>query len=233
MNKKNKSLIIITGLACLIAIGLVTGLASKKHMETTTNIDITGQPTVGQSKAPVSIIVFEDLKCPICAKFNNDVYPNVIKKYIDEGTAKYTSITLAFIPGSIPAGNMALALYAKNKDYFFPFVDYLYHHQEDEAKNWATIPTLLSFARNAMLPLSPSSSPAPLSLSTATQKELSDQVASGQYSSVLAHNLNIAEKAMPDGVATPTVYINGKKVEPLTENNLKTMLKQAKEAAPK
>jgi protein-disulfide isomerase len=209
MKKQNKPLIIVTIIACVVAAGLIMGLTRKKVVAPlSTVINTANQPTLGQANAPVSVVVFEDLKCPVCAEFNKAIFPKVIKPAIDEGKIKYTMITLAFIPGSIPAGNAALCLYKKDKNYFFPFVDYLFQHQGDESKDWATVPTLLSFARNAIP-----------SLSSADQEELSRCISAGTYTSALADNLAIAEKAMPSGVGTPTIYINGKMVRPLSVPN--------------
>ncbi|WP_304985228.1 thioredoxin domain-containing protein [Coxiella-like endosymbiont] len=71
--------------------------------------------------SPSKILNFEDLKYFNCAWFSNELLPIIKKKYIDKGIAKYSLITLAFLLGSILAGNVALYLYEQNENYFFPF----------------------------------------------------------------------------------------------------------------
>ena len=89
MKKQNKPLIILTILACVVAAALIMGLTRKKESaHSLTVINTAGQPTLGQANARVSVVVFEDLKCPVCAEFNKVIFPKVIKPAIDEGKIK-------------------------------------------------------------------------------------------------------------------------------------------------
>ncbi|ATN74315.1 dihydromonapterin reductase [Coxiella burnetii] len=210
-----KPLVLITVVIALTMSAIALALSKPAALKATT-IDTKGQPTLGNPAAPVHIVAFEDLKCPNCARFNVEVLPAIKKKYINTGVAKYILITLAFLPGSPPAGNAALCLYKQNKNYFFPFVSYLYQHQPDETQNWATIPRLLQFARN--------------SVPQANMKQLSNCIFSSRYSGALQKNLKIAEKTM-NPVATPAVYVNGVNVEPLTQKRLEALIKGARSRA--
>ena len=164
-------------------------------------IDTKNQPTLGNPKATVHIVVFEDLKCIVCKFYSTTLFPTIKKQFIDSGKAKYTLINLAFIPGSMTAATTARCLYAQKTDYFFQFVDYVYHHQGSEAKNWATIPLMLEYAHT---------------IKGIDSKKLEACILNNPYQEFLDSNLKLAEKIMGPTVATPSVYINGVKVVPLT-----------------
>src|SRR3990167_9811540 len=142
---------VVLGIAALAALASISFFYVKpwylrKHLPMPVTLAVNGQPTLGNPKAKIHLVVFEDLKCANCARFNNEVMPYLKKQYIDTGIAKYTLINLAFIPGSLPAANAAHCVYQQSNTLFFDYVDYIYHHQPPENKNWATIPALLNYA---------------------------------------------------------------------------------------
>ncbi len=96
-----KPLVLITVAIALIISAIALAL-SKPAVPKAITINTKGQPTLGNPAAPVHIVTFEDLKYPNCARFNVEVLHAIKKKYINTGVAKYTLITLAFLPGSPP-----------------------------------------------------------------------------------------------------------------------------------
>ncbi|MGI9386310.1 MAG: DsbA family protein [Methyloligellaceae bacterium] len=102
---------------------------------------------LGSADAPVTIIEYSSMTCPHCAQFHKDTLPDLKKKYIDTGKARY-------IIREFPLDNLAMAAFmlarcAGPKKYF-PFVDTLYAQQ----KNWAfvegnPVPELLKMAKQA------------------------------------------------------------------------------------
>ena len=203
---------IIVIIACIGTWYFHKNQAPKNLHHKVMQIDTRNQPSIGNPNAKVHVVAFEDLKCGNCMRYSTLIFPTIKKKYIDTGVAKYTLINLAFIPGSLPAANAAHCLYTQNKTLFFPFVEYIYNHQPAENQNWATIPTLLEFASK---------------IKGANIDELKVCMISGAYDTFIKNNLKIAGKIM-DPVATPSVFVNGVKVEPLTIENLSTMIKHAR-----
>jgi protein-disulfide isomerase len=174
-------------------------------------INVAGQPTLGQASAPIDIVLFEDLKCFNCMRFNRTVLPALIARYVETGVARLHVITLAFIPGSLPAANTALCAYAQSPDFFFKFIDQIYENQPPEHEDWATITKLMSFARQVKgLNLA--------QLSTCTYQS-SD-------SPTLQNNLKIARQLMGGTLATPTLYINGYRAPGVDIKVLSQMIKQ-------
>ena len=172
-------------------------------------IDTQNQPSLGQKNAKVEIVAFEDLKCVACKEFTNTIFPQLKKEYIDTGIAKFTFINLAFIPGSIAAANAAHCIYKQNPELFFPFVDYVYANQPPENENWATIPKLLEFASR---------------IKGINQDQLSQCVFNNTYTSIIDKNLQLAQKAIGPTIMTPTLFINGIRVDPLTINQIKKII---------
>lgn len=43
---------------------------------------------LGKSDAPVVMINYSDFRCPFCAKFSQDIEPELIKRYVDDGVLR-------------------------------------------------------------------------------------------------------------------------------------------------
>ena len=210
-----KPLVIITAIVAIAASVVAVALTPSDKLPKAVKIDTTTHPVLGNPKAPVKIVIFEDLKCPVCKIYSNTVFPKIKQKYIDTGIANYSMVTLAFLPGSIPAGNAALCLFHQNKKYFFPFVEYVYKNQPPETQDWATIPNLLKYAK--------------ASVPQADSQKLSNCIFMNEHTPTLQANLKKAAKVMNNQVATPSLYINGRLVRPLTMKRVDTLVKAAQQ----
>lgn len=197
MSTKTDRLLVLATTAFFL---LASFVAVQLQPDTTETIDIEGHPTQGRPDAPVQLVIFEDLKCIWCAHFSREVYPLLKKNYIDTGKASYTIVLLSFLPGSKPAGNAALEVYRQDPAYFFPFVEAIYKNQPPEEENWATADVLKSFAEKVP--------------GINVQKML-QSMKMGSYSKQLENNFEYAKEVMKDQFGTPTIYINGVRVEEL------------------
>lgn len=208
-----KPVVIVTAIAAIIVSVLAVALTSQTKLPKPVRIATAGNPTFGNKNARVQLVAFEDLKCGNCKIYNNTLLPKIKKKYIDTGIAKYTMIVVAFIPGSIPAANAALCLYHQNKNFYFPFVKYLYQHQPPEQDNWATIPSLLKFAKT--------------SVPQANLQKLSNCIFASEHTDTINANFKLGMKIMHGQLATPTLYVNGMIVQPLTMKRLDQLISAA------
>lgn len=202
MTSKSIKVLMLGVIAAIIIAGVfVFLLYPRVPLPQAVSIDTSHQPTMGDANAKVEIVVFEDLKCGNCMRFATTLLPNIKKSYIDTGKAKLVVMNLAFIPGSMPAANAARCVYTQSNELFFKYIDYIYHHQPTETDDWATVPTLLQFASH---------------VPGIQQDKLSKCLLRMPYTSIIDNNLKIATKVMKGNVGTPSVFINGVLVSPLT-----------------
>ena len=213
MKPSIKSLMIIVIIITIAVIGAIFFFHSNPRLPKPISINTKNQPTTGNSNAKIHIIAFEDLKCHNCMRYNVEVYPKVDKKYIKTGKATYTVINVAFIEGSMPAANAARCVYAQNKKLFFPYVKAIYNNQPPEGKNWTTISNLVKFAKN---------------IPGINKQTLSRCIYKSPYTNFINNNLKIGMKAMNGVVATPTLYVNGYIVKPLTISRIDEIVKAIK-----
>ena len=75
-----------------------------------------GDKTMGQPGAPVTVIEYASLGCPICAVFHQKVFPQFKKAYIDTGKVFY--IYREFPIGPSPAAAAEAARCVPDKHYF-------------------------------------------------------------------------------------------------------------------
>lgn len=197
----NKTLVSITlSILAILLLGVLAfNKAQRVDLPPQKQINIEGQPSMGQGT--ITFVAFEDMKCSNCKRYDQEIYPHIKSQYIDTGKARYVLIPLAFLNNSMPAGNAALCVYHQKSELFFEYVDYLYRHQPDEALDWATPETLIEFAQH---------------VSGIDISALTTCIQNHTYYTQLQQNLGLAGEVMGDTVQTPSLYINGYLVTPMT-----------------
>lgn len=149
---------------------------------------------LGNAGAPVTIVEYASLTCGHCAQFHNTVLPDLKKQYIDTGKAKL--ILREFPLDDLAAAAFMVARCAGN-DRFYPMVSALFETQQ----TWA-------FAEG---------DPTPKLMQIAKQAGFSED----QFNKCLANDQMLKgikdtrERAFEkfDVKATPTFFVNGKKME--------------------
>jgi protein-disulfide isomerase len=95
---------------------------------------------LGDPKAPVEMMMFIDVQCPVCQNYEVTNLPTVVKKYIRTGKAQMTLKPWAFIGGEGSqsfTGRLGVIAAAKqNKGYEYAKV--LYDNQGAEESGWLT-----------------------------------------------------------------------------------------------
>lgn len=96
------------------------------------NIDIAGRPIRGNPNAKVTIINFDDLECPYCARMHESLFPNTLNRYKDKVRFVYKDDPLTEIhPWAMHAAIDANCLAAQNGDTYWKYVDYLHSHGQE------------------------------------------------------------------------------------------------------
>jgi protein-disulfide isomerase len=112
-----------------------------------TSIDITGRPIRGNPAAKVTIVNFDDLECPFCARMHAELFPITLDHYKDLVRIVYKDSPLAEMhPWAMHASVDANCLAAQNGGVYWNYVDYVHSHTQevsgedrDPAKSFATL----------------------------------------------------------------------------------------------
>lgn len=216
MTKPPRLLILITLFVLVAGAGFVF-VFHQSELPASISINRTGYPTIGFDKAKVNVVVFEEPKCSNCKLFSDEIYPKIKKEFIDTNKITYTVIPVSFLPGSMPAAIALLCVYYAdplypNDELCLSYMDYMYEHQPDEHKNWATPDKMIEFANNA--------SPA---IDTSKLKRCIDK---DTYRIKIEQNTNYGKQLMGGMISTPTVYVNGIAVKELSFEEISKIIKE-------
>ncbi len=104
---------------------------------------------LGDPKAPVELIEFGDLQCPVCAAYAEEILPEIMETQVKKGEVKIDFRNFTIIgPESIAAGAAALAAGAQGRGW--NFIELFYRNQGDENSGYADDdPFLKALARTA------------------------------------------------------------------------------------
>ena len=96
------------------------------------NIDIAGRPIRGNPDARVTVINFDDLECPYCARMHSSLFPSTIDRYKDKVRFVYKDDPLTELhPWAMHGAVDANCLAAQNGQVYWKFVDYVHAHGEE------------------------------------------------------------------------------------------------------
>jgi protein-disulfide isomerase len=101
--------------------------------------------TLGDPAAPVTIVEYGDLQCPVCRQFASQVTPEIVSGPVADGTAKLQFRNWVILgPDSEVAAKAALA--AGEQNLMFDFVELFYENQGPENTGYVTDEFLLAIA---------------------------------------------------------------------------------------
>ena len=111
------------------------------------NIDVAGRPIRGNPAAKVTVINFDDLECPYCARMHSSLFPATLDRYKDKVRFIYKDDPLTDLhPWAMHAAVDAGCLAAQNGDAYWNFVDYVHNHgqevsggERDQTKSFSTL----------------------------------------------------------------------------------------------
>jgi protein-disulfide isomerase len=97
---------------------------------------------LGRPDAPVRLVEFADLKCPICRSYSQQVLPQLIQRYVRAGRVRMEFRVQHFVgeqrnPGdSLAAARMLQAVGSQNR--LWNFAELFYYNQQDESRRYVT-----------------------------------------------------------------------------------------------
>ena len=185
----------------LVAVGAIVYFRIAPQQETVSpsgDLDVSGQPMLGQEGAPVEIAVFEDFKCPACQFFDAEVMPQIERELIDTGQARIYFLNYPFIgPDSAVAATAGECVYEQNEAAFWDYKKFVFRAQGPESEAWATPAFLTDIARNNL----------PAIDADALQSCTEDET----YAERVAQEREMGNAAGVQG--TPSVFVNGERLE--------------------
>jgi protein-disulfide isomerase len=115
--------------AALALLGLAISLAACKPSGGQ-GASATGDMSLGNPNAKVTVVEYASLGCPICAKWNSDNFAAFRAKYIDTGRVHYVLKEMLTGDEAVSAAGFLLARCA-GKDRYFQVVDAVWRQEQD------------------------------------------------------------------------------------------------------
>ncbi|HZB88997.1 MAG TPA: thioredoxin domain-containing protein [Terracidiphilus sp.] len=96
------------------------------------SIDTAGRPIRGNPQAKVTVISFDDLECPYCARMHETLFPSTLEHYGGKVRFVYKDDPLTDLhPWAMHAAVDANCLAAQSGEVYWRYVDYLHAHGGD------------------------------------------------------------------------------------------------------
>jgi protein-disulfide isomerase len=96
------------------------------------HIDTTNRPVRGNASAPVTIINFDDLECPFCARMHQELFPATAERYKGKVKFIYKDNPLVEIhPWAMHAAVDANCVAEQSGDVYWQYVDYVHSHGQE------------------------------------------------------------------------------------------------------
>jgi len=158
-------------------------------------------PVKGPADAPVTMVEFSDFQCPFCAR-SNPLIEQVIQAYPKELKFVYKEFPLPMHPNAMPASKAAVAAQRQGK--YWEMHDKLFANQQalqpDNFKQYAQ----------------------ELGLDVA---KFEQDMNSPDVQAQIAEDMQLARQSAVGG--TPTLFLNGKKVQNRSFDGLKQLIDEA------
>jgi hypothetical protein len=114
------------------------------------SIDVAGRPIRGNPAAKVTVINFDDLECPYCARLHQSLFPDTLARYKDKVRFIYKDNPLPadMHPWAMHAAVDANCLAAQSGDVYWTYVDYLHGHGDEVTGPDRNLPKSFASARS-------------------------------------------------------------------------------------
>ena len=190
------------------------------YAERAGKMDLQGRPVRGNPDAKVTIVNYDDYECPFCSRLHTTLTHEILPQYGDKIKIVYKDYPLPMHPWAKHAANDANCLAKYSPASFWEFADYVHANQHEITGD------------------------KDLSKSTASLDKITSDL--GKKNGADANALQACIKSQPDAVlktsmseaesigvqATPTMFINGQKLEGAVDaEDVKLVLNEQLKAA--
>ncbi|WP_260285164.1 DsbA family protein [Peribacillus aracenensis] len=205
------------GLIAVIIIGFIF-LANGKDEDTAVKeIDYKSQPYLGEKSAPVQIVEFGDYKCPVCKTFEEQFFPSIQSELIDTGKAQFYFMNYSFINvDSTRSAKFAESVYKElGNDTFWKFHELLYDKQPEDLKYEKEDVFTDKFLEETLKEIA----------NAKDVKKVVSAFKAGNSEDQWKKDMDLADELGVTG--TPSLFVNGKKFEGNTIDDLEKMVDDA------
>jgi protein-disulfide isomerase len=149
-NTDGKTILPVTGAPATGNSSSATALSQSAFVEQTLNGIPQNGLVLGKPNAPVTLVEYIDLQCPVCAAFVTTQVPTLIDKYVRPGKLKIKmqpwNILDAVHQTVDSLRGQKATIGAGDQNKAFNFSDVLYWNQATEGTNWLTDGTVSNIA---------------------------------------------------------------------------------------
>jgi protein-disulfide isomerase len=144
----------IAAVVVLVVVSSSNGSGGDTNIEESAEVSrlLTGIPqqglVLGDPKAPVELVEFGDLQCPVCKGYSEEILPPIIESKVKQGEVKLGFRNFTIIgEQSPPAGAAALAAGEQGRGW--NYVELFYRNQGEEDSGYADDEFLEAVAKGA------------------------------------------------------------------------------------
>lgn len=116
-----------TALAILVSFGLLFGAQDARQAQAATETEVV-EMWLGSDDAKVEVTEYASMTCPHCARFHENVYPDLKANYIDTGKIRFVFREVYFDRSGLWASMLARCA---GPTRYFGVVDLLFERQDD------------------------------------------------------------------------------------------------------
>lgn len=112
-------------------------LTEDPFAKTVRSMDLAGRPIRGNPAAAVTIVMYDDLQCPFCARQYISLFNEVMNRYRDRVKVVLKDFPLTDAhPWAMDAAIAADCLAQQNPEAYWQFADYVHTHQQSVTAEW-------------------------------------------------------------------------------------------------
>jgi len=177
-------------------------LTKDPYAEVMKKIDTKGRPTRGNKDAKVVVVNFDDFQCPFCSRMHQTLFPEMLKEYGDKVLFVYKDFPLVDMHHwATRAAIDANCLAAQNNDAYWQYADYI-HGNQYLVNNEKGLEAQAAVLDKAALAQGQKSNLDLTQLQSCVKAQKDDAV-----------KASMREGDMLGITATPTLYVNGDKMD--------------------
>jgi protein-disulfide isomerase len=144
MNPQRLTLVTVV-VAVLVVAGIL--IVPRLGAPEAADLDVSGQPVLGAADAPVTMVVFEDFRCPGCQNFELNVMPGIRRDYVEDGRVRVVYMNLPVLgPASDYVARVGECVYTQSNEAFWEMKTPLYRAQAELTDNRRALELALTYA---------------------------------------------------------------------------------------